>query len=314
MTNNNVINDLNVKLEKLTKHVAYSKELKKNRKISRNNRQMNVSSLKRTLNESNAGDDDGDLEDLVIQFDENISLNDDNDEKNDNYFLPKIYYCSRTHSQLSQFINEFKKTRYFKNNPNSLMLIPLSSRVNYCINGRQQKNNKQKCQFRNSAKMEEFGEEILANINDIEEIVTMAKQRQTCPYYSTRMAIPESEIVVMPYNILLHHSTREYFNIKLEDSIVIIDEAHNLLETISNIHSIEIYAQQLSSLIKYLSLYMARYYNRFNALNLKYLKQLIFVIRKLYNHLVSCKENAHIQPLDLTIKLNIENINIHELL
>ena len=329
MTNNNQINDLNVELEKLTRHIAYSKELKK-KKISRINRQINVtSSLKRTSDESN--NDDPDLEDLIIQFDQDFNLNeDDGDEKNVAYFLPKIYYCSRTHSQLSQFINEFKKTRYFHDNQQSLMLTPLSSRVNYCINNQvncfnnlnminekcndlKQKKN-QKCQYKNVLKMEEFGRQILGDVCDIEEIISMGKQRQTCPYYSTRMVIPDSEIVVMPYNCLLHRATRENFNIKLKDSIVIIDEAHNLLETIVNVNSLEIRSRQLSLLLKYLSLYMARYYNRFNALNLKYLKQMIFVVRKLFNHLGNQKENQCIQPLDLTIKLNIENINIHELL
>ena len=58
---------------------------------------------------------------------------------------------------------------------------------------------------------------------------------------------------------------------------------------------------------------MTKYLNRFNSLNLKYLKQLIFVIRKLYQYLLEAKTNTCLQPLDLTIKLNIENINIHEL-
>nr|XP_027199864.1 ATP-dependent DNA helicase DDX11-like [Dermatophagoides pteronyssinus] len=329
MTNNNEINDLNLKLEKLTKHIGYSKELKKRKTVQQ--RKMNQQSIQVKRN-SNDVDDDLDLEDLIIQFDEDVNLNDDDDEKNSDYFLPKIYYCSRTHSQLSQFINEFKKTRYYQHNPNSLMLIPLSSRVNYCINQQvnhfnnlnminekcndlqQQKNSKQKCQYKNQQKILEFGQEILAHVNDIEEIVTVAKQRQACPYYSARIAIPESEIVVMPYNILLHRSTRENFNIQLKDSIVIVDEAHNLLETISNVHSIQIYSRQLSSLLKYLSLYMTKYLNRFNSLNLKYLKQLIFVIRKLYQYLLEAKTNTCLQPLDLTIKLNIENINIHELL
>ena len=53
------------------------------------------------------------------------------------------------------------------------------------------------------------------------------------------------QLVVLPYNTLLHESTRKASGIKLQDNIVIIDEAHNLLETISNIHSVQVYLSQV---------------------------------------------------------------------
>lgn len=53
------------------------------------------------------------------------------------------------------------------------------------------------------------------------------------------------KLVVLPYNILLHKSTREACGIKLEGNVVIIDEAHNLIDTISSVHSIEITASQV---------------------------------------------------------------------
>ena len=67
-------------------------------------------------------------------------------------------------------------------------------------------------------------------------------------FYS-RKAIEDAQIVIIPYNTLLHSSTREAIDIKLENSVVIIDEAHNVLETIGMnhmiflvIHCSEIYA------------------------------------------------------------------------
>ena len=53
-----------------------------------------------------------------------------------------------------------------------------------------------------------------------------------CPYYASRKAVEDSQVVVIPYNTLLHSSTREACKIQLENSVVIIDEAHNVLETI----------------------------------------------------------------------------------
>ena len=54
-----------------------------------------------------------------------------------------------------------------------------------------------------------------------------------------------SQLVVLPYNILLHKSTREACGIKLNGNVVIIDEAHNLIDTISSVYSVEITAYQV---------------------------------------------------------------------
>lgn len=42
----------------------------------------------------------------------------------------KIYFCSRTHSQLSQFVKELKKTVF----ANEIKIASLASRKNFCIN------------------------------------------------------------------------------------------------------------------------------------------------------------------------------------
>lgn len=45
-------------------------------------------------------------------------------------FLQQIYFTSRTHSQLSQFQNELRKTKFAE----TIRTIPLGSRQNLCIN------------------------------------------------------------------------------------------------------------------------------------------------------------------------------------
>jgi len=58
--------------------------------------------------------------------------------------------------------------------------------------------------------------------------------------------LPALQIVALPYNTLLHKSTREASGVKLKDNIVIIDEAHNLLETINNVYSTEVTGAQVT--------------------------------------------------------------------
>ena len=41
--------------------------------------------------------------------------------------------------------------------------------------------------------------------------------------------MPLCEMIVLPYNTLLHAATRKAIGINLKNSVVIIDEAHNLL-------------------------------------------------------------------------------------
>ncbi len=61
-----------------------------------------------------------------------------------------------------------------------------------------------------------------------------------------RYAIPSAQLVVLPYNTLLHTPTREAVGVKLRGNIVVIDEAHNLLDTISSVYSVEITGAHVS--------------------------------------------------------------------
>ena len=91
-----------------------------------------------------------------------------------------------------------------------------------------------------------LADRILANVQDIEQLVASGRKLTACPYYATRRAVPMAELVAMPYNILLLKSAREAVGLKLEGNVVIIDEAHNLLEAIGVIHSHEVSVDMVS--------------------------------------------------------------------
>ena len=80
----------------------------------------------------------------------------------------------------------------------------------------------------------------LLMVSDVEDLISTGQRLKGCPYYASRAGVDDAQIVVLPYNTLLHRPTREAVGINLKGSVVIVDEAHNLLDTITHIHSVEV--------------------------------------------------------------------------
>lgn len=52
--------------------------------------------------------------------------------------------------------------------------------------------------------MDTFVSKLLETPMDIEDLVTQGTRRAVCPYYGARNAVPYADIVVVPYNCLIH--------------------------------------------------------------------------------------------------------------
>lgn len=72
-----------------------------------------------------------------------------------------------------------------------------------------------------------------------------------------------------------------FLGIKLKNNIVIIDEAHNLLEALGQMYSSCVTHSQLYYAHLQLLSYKAKYSTRFSYNNLLCINQLIFVVKKL---------------------------------
>ncbi|XP_050438431.1 ATP-dependent DNA helicase DDX11 [Adelges cooleyi] len=255
------------------------------------------------------------------------SVDETTDEKVE-YEGVKIYFCSRTHSQLTQFVAEMKKSPY-----SATRIVSLASRQNYCINktvknlknitlmnerclemGKSKPSQKStkvstngevlkkkksepvcKCPYNDKEKIKYLAEEVTVDARDVEELVKRGEELQTCPYYASRESVKFSQVIVLPYNTLLHKSTREASGIKLDGNIFIIDEAHNLLDTIGHIHSSQINGQQLTHSYSQLIQYRDKFKLRFSASNLLNLNQLIYVIEKLIVMLGGTPGVSHVE-------------------
>jgi regulator of telomere elongation helicase 1 len=66
-------------------------------------------------------------------------------------------------------------------------------------------------------------------LKDIEELVQYGQEVQACPYYMARDSQASAEIIFIPYNYIVDPASRKSQNIQLENSIIIFDEAHNLV-------------------------------------------------------------------------------------
>lgn len=158
--------------------------------------------------------------------------------------------------------------------------VPLSSRQRLCINPSvarlgslsaindrcselQQSKSKDKCQFipnaDNIGQTHQFRDNILATLPDIEDLHKLGKAFQVCPYYASRTAIPGAEIITLPYPLLLQKAARDALGINLDGNIVIIDEAHNIMDAIANVYASEISLSDLLRARQLLQVYVKRF-------------------------------------------------------
>lgn len=122
------------------------------------------------------------------------------------------------------------------------------------------------------------------------------------------------KVVMLPYQMLLHRKTRNQLDINIKDSVVIIDEAHNLLDTIASIHSSEITANQLQCVHQQLNAYKAKYLDRFTTKNLLRLNQLISVANRFMKLLLKSSNEDILEQSSSQMEFTSKMVHTHELL
>lgn len=160
-----------------------------------------------------------------------MSLKHDEDSEDGRPQETTVFFCSRTHSQLTQFSNELRRVKM----PSAITPTPqadgsesdpliedikhltLGSRKNLCINpavrrlGNATAINERclelqqpgtspscKCPFipnkGNQALVNDFRDHTLAKIRDIEDLGRLGKRLGICPYYASRSTIKDCEV------------------------------------------------------------------------------------------------------------------------
>ena len=127
------------------------------------------------------------------------------------------------------------------------------------------------------------------------------------------------QIVALPYPLLLQRSAREALNLNLKGHIVIIDEAHNLMDAIANIHSVSITLSQLKQSRSKLGLYLQKFRNRLKGKNRVYVTQLVRLLDSLAGYLSSksgdtSASEGPVHVADLLAGKGVDQINLYKLM
>eukprot|EP00752_Nemacystus_decipiens_P006081 g5489.t1 len=160
--------------------------------------------------------------------------------------VPRVFFCSRTHSQLNQVVAELRTCRTAFQDTSAVAIgedgetfsmALLAARKNTCINKEACSDPKgiedackrlvkeKACTYHRRAK---WAKSMLPPVWDVEDAIDLGKKHQVCPYYTTRGALTTADLVLCPYNYLVDPGVRETMGINLKDAVVIFDEAHNL--------------------------------------------------------------------------------------
>ncbi|ODQ67512.1 ATP-dependent RNA helicase CHL1 [Nadsonia fulvescens var. elongata DSM 6958] len=262
----------------------------------------------------------------------------------------KIIFTSRTHSQLTQFTGQLKLPKFtsslsnFDTDFERVKEVSMGSRKQLCIHPKVSKMNSvnlmneackelrtgseaEKCQFymnedlAKKVKSRDFRDRALAGIRDIEELALLGKETEVCPYYGIRKALPMSEVIAVPYQLLIQESARKTIELPIKDSIIIIDEAHNLLDVIQSLYSLSVSSSDITRAKSGLHTYKTKFYKRLSWSNQVYLSQVVKAVDSLDAFILqaSIKDQRKVSPgvelkqSDIFRGTTSDLINMHKL-
>jgi chromosome transmission fidelity protein 1 len=172
---------------------------------------------------------------------------------------------------------------------------------------------KKKCQYYDLDAQKLYKDHVLVKVRDIEELVSLARRVDSCAYYGTRRAVPHAQVVVLPYSSLIHEQTRESLGIKsLKDCVVIIDEAHNLIDAITNVHSFEVTSSQLTQAHTQLVNYYTKYKNKLKPKNQSRIEQVLTIMKNFGEYIKKDMETQMKNLNDFLFATKVDNINLYE--
>lgn len=251
----------------------------------------------------------------------------------------KIIFTSRTHSQLQQFSQQLKKVNFnssfkdFKFNHKSILtekemvkLLPIGSKRQLCCNDKintkvwsidqindkcQDLRKENSCVYfknlrdTNTNSITNFPTpEIYKSVIDIEDLHEIGQKSKTCAYYGTKPVVETAEIITMPYQLLFMNDNK----LDLTNSIVIVDEAHNLVNTLIDMNRADISLSELNCLLAGIDIYLQKFESKLAPRNKHQLSKVKALIQDLIDYFEEeyvDKKTTNLLPF---LKLNANDI------
>ena len=95
---------------------------------------------------------------------------------------------------------------------------------------------------------------ISSTLYDMEDLMNYSRNSQICPYYLSKdILIPNAELIIVTYPYLIDNNIRQLVKLNTEQSIVIFDEAHNILDVARDWCQFECTDVELDNLVKELA-------------------------------------------------------------
>lgn len=183
--------------------------------------------------------------------------------------LVRVFYGTRTHSQVKQIVKEVQRTMY------KPLTVVLASRKHYCIFDKVRESPDRddlcvkimlkkvdlRCPFSNGEALKKFVRQPCGSTRvpgteyehkdyisyDVEDLVKEGRELGSCPYNAANELVAEAELIVSPYNYIISESIRSSRHINLENDIVVIDEAHNISNSLMDVASYDMPMNSLKS-------------------------------------------------------------------
>ncbi|KAJ2387679.1 ATP-dependent DNA helicase chl1, partial [Coemansia sp. RSA 2603] len=262
------------------------------------------------------------------------SGSDDSDAEPDEPRATQIVFASRTHSQLQQLMGELKRTAH----AHGLRALTLAGRTQLCAHPRErnhpaallnerclamQQKSAERCPLLPARRTPLLDFRAAAHAHgpaDIEDLAQIGKRLGVCAYYGARAAAPAAHLVAMPYNVLLSAAARQAMRVDLRGCVVVVDEAHNLVDAMLAVHSPVLDQPAVDRLVDCVAAYRARYWRRLSPANMRHVLQLAALLRALTRYMrsvVQAHTDSH-SPATRVLRVNAflhdaraEQFNVH---
>ncbi|GBE62396.1 chromosome transmission fidelity 1 [Babesia ovata] len=183
----------------------------------------------------------------------------------------QIVICSRTFSQLNQYVKEFRRLGALGEHVkigiaagrNHTCVSP-SVRAKCHTNEEFNERCRQvTCEYRQD--VSPLVEASMCFPMDLEDLRAVGTGLCACPYYASAQSMAECDIILAPYVSVFNPSIRQHTGIATDGNVLIVDEAHNLVGAVTEAQSSVIHPKAMAALAQQCRSFRDKYRGEING-------------------------------------------------